>query len=674
MSETFQGLESVEAESSPSGGRWTIVPWLIAVTLVPLIVYQRVIPLEGVRFENWTGQKSEWDFFTFYKSRWLMALALLGGFLQRARGLPQVPPWFQVPLLGYGVLAVWSTLFSDYPWETLSGSPGRYEGLGVLLAYIWICRSGMRFVGGRWQVVRWLTIGVLAASVIVAMIGVVQSLGFDPYQDPRFRALIFREPYLEMARNPEMIATGAVSAFSTLANSNYSGSYAALLFVFTSGLMYFSRSSRRWWVFPLQLLHFAFLLGSRSKAGLLGGLLGWLGVLWMARRSGARPGKALMALLVAGSLTFLLLDHASMKMGEGSERLLDNFQRNKIFYDAPLPNDFETMTLGSETVDLQFRSFRLKIAWRNGFVFLDEQNQEIPYRTEGKIVRFPDSVALRVKARIAPEQRMVKIERGETVVLFQHTDNGFKILDQRGRTYGLLPVRRWWIDNNDRWGNGRGFIWSRTLPLLSRYLLLGEGADAFLYVFPNHDFIAKLRAGYGVNWFVDKPHNWYLQIAVNTGVLSLVAVSILLVGYLAQSYKLYWRADFTDERVVYGATLAWSVLAYMVTGIFNDSVVGVAPVFWAFLGGGIGMNLVLQRTGQGRTCGQATGAEEDDRRLPSPGDGFVSRHHAAGSHRWPQGEWFTYGCRMRGETMRRSRGKMEETGGRNRDVGRDAGI
>ena len=36
-------------------------------------------------------------------------------------------------------------------------------------------------------------------------------------------------------------------------------------------------------------------------------------------------------------------------------------------------------------------------------------------------------------------------------------------------------------------GSMRGYIWSRTIPILPHYLVLGAGPDCFLYEFPQDD-------------------------------------------------------------------------------------------------------------------------------------------------------------------------------------------
>lgn len=88
-------------------------------------------------------------------------------------------------------------------------------------------------------------------------------------------------------------------------------------------------------------------------------------------------------------------------------------------------------------------------------------------------------------------------------------------------------------------GSMRGYIWSRTIPILPDYLVLGAGPDCFLYEFPQDDIWGKLYA-YGTGSIVvDKPHNLYLQIFVNEGGIALLAFLAVCVSYLWDCFRLY---------------------------------------------------------------------------------------------------------------------------------------
>ncbi|WP_040584044.1 hypothetical protein [Sedimentibacter sp. B4] len=55
------------------------MPLLLIAGFVPLIVYAKYIDLTGTTQSlYWTGQQQYLDFFSYWKSRWVVALTLIG--------------------------------------------------------------------------------------------------------------------------------------------------------------------------------------------------------------------------------------------------------------------------------------------------------------------------------------------------------------------------------------------------------------------------------------------------------------------------------------------------------------------------------------------------------------------------------------------------------------------
>lgn len=156
------------------------------------------------------------------------------------------------------------------------------------------------------------------------------------------------------------------------------------------------------------------------------------------------------------------------------------------------------------------------------------------------------------------------------------------------------------FEGKEKLGSSRGYIWSRTIPLLENCIVTGYGPDNFVYVFPQNDYLAKFYAyteGFYVT--VDKPHNLYLQIAVNNGIIALVAFLVICVFYLIDSLRLYaLKKEYRIEQV-YGISIMLGIVGYLAAGLFNDSVVSVAPVFWILLGVGAALNSINRRIDRG---------------------------------------------------------------------------
>ena len=137
----------------------------------------------------------------------------------------------------------------------------------------------------------------------------------------------------------------------------------------------------------------------------------------------------------------------------------------------------------------------------------------------------------------------------------------------------------------------RGYIWSRTTPLLGNTLFTGYGPDTFALFFPQHDVIGKIKYFNSPAILVDKAHNFYLQIWTNTGFISLLALIILFLIYLSRNIFYFFNINFSNFYSQIGIAFLGATLAYFTAALFNDSVISVAPVFWTILGLGVAIEL-----------------------------------------------------------------------------------
>jgi O-antigen ligase len=184
----------------------------------------------------------------------------------------------------------------------------------------------------------------------------------------------------------------------------------------------------------------------------------------------------------------------------------------------------------------------------------------------------------------------IVVHHGTFVMRFLLTAHGFEYVSQAGQPLPLSPVAAWGGKGHEDMASARVYIWSRAIPLLRDTLFLGYGPDTFAAVFPQQDFAGKYLA-YGTSEIlVDKPHNFYLQGALSTGVLSAIALILLFLSFVASASRVYWSQLRRDEEWFIGLGCFAGVVGYLGAGTFNDSVVSVAPVFWIMLGAGMRAN------------------------------------------------------------------------------------
>ena len=185
--------------------------------------------------------------------------------------------------------------------------------------------------------------------------------------------------------------------------------------------------------------------------------------------------------------------------------------------------------------------------------------------------------------------------------LFAMQDTGYRDFHMKlmptvdpERVIGVrTPALRAFAKKYGHLASGRGYIWDRTLPLLKKYFWLGSGPDTFAIAFPNGDLVSMNNFGYG-NQLMTKPHCMYLQIAVQTGVPSLIALLIFWGWYIVSSFRLYWKNSFEGYLSKFGVAILASVIGYLIMGLTNDSSITVAPIFFVLTGMGLGINHVLK--------------------------------------------------------------------------------
>jgi O-antigen ligase len=127
-------------------------------------------------------------------------------------------------------------------------------------------------------------------------------------------------------------------------------------------------------------------------------------------------------------------------------------------------------------------------------------------------------------------------------------------------------------------GSSRGYIWYKTLGMMKDTIIIGNGPDTYIFNFPHEEAFKE-----GFNRITDKPHNTYLQIGTNLGLVALLAF-IFLNKYAFWKFLKQVDFNFTKRRDQILLMLDASLVGYLITSLFNDSVVSIAPIYWIMLG------------------------------------------------------------------------------------------
>lgn len=587
-----------------------LLPLIFISTIIPLIVHLKVVPLSGASFDFWTGVKENLDFFSYYKGIWLLVAATFALFVYVARLFQSDSNLIKNELKMYYIAAglyilfvIGSTVFSKYQSIAVSGFPDRYEGVYILVAYIVVFFITTSLISNE-KHIKIMLGSLITGAIVIGVIGLFQYLGYDLWKSDFGKSLMLPSQYANMAVELQF-QFAKHTIYATLYHTDYVGSYMAMLFPLSFALFVLvkNRLLKVFMAFMTVLMAINW-LGCNSRAGMVGGVLALIVFFISINKIISKHWKYFTAGLIVAVAIFLGLNQISHGYLSSRVTSLLVDAKSVIGLNKTTQSDSSSIPLkgikingtqGTVVTSTESLSFK----YNNGKLNFEDGNQnslESSYdSTNGKITlkdqKYKDYALYAGKMG---NDRVLKLEKGDIKLIFNLKPEGIALMDNKGKVVSLQPVESWGFSGHERLGSSRGYIWSRSLPLLKNTLFLGNGPDTFAAYFPQNDIFGKMYAYYGDMWqVIDKPHDLYLQIALNTGVISLLAVLVLFGLYIIKSARIYIRNEYNDFLSQAGVSIFVAIVGYLGAAFFNDSVVSVAPVFWILLGLGVGINQMI---------------------------------------------------------------------------------
>lgn len=581
---------------------------LILIPFIPLIMYYHEYNNHLSEFP-WSGSETSADIFLYWKMVLFTTIGVVMAciliykissdkkFQKNCLSVKTNTIW--IPLLIYGILSILSTVFSEYSYFGYHGMTEQMESLWVLLSYCILAYYTYLFVQTEQDVktiIKWLLIG----AGILCLIGMFQAFSLDFYRSSLGRSLYLPS---ELSKSDSIQFTfpdGQV--YTSLYNPNYVGVYASLFIPLLIILILFDKNRKSLFAYiPLSITVIICLFGSKSKTGLIAIIVSLLFMLLLFRKTIFKYWKLFGGILAVLCVSFFAYNAIT------DNQLITSIQfalQNVKNTEKPL-NQIQT---NDDNVMIEYNHQKLYFSFNpNGeniasqLVLKDENGKTVSSTLKD------DTVGLQVTdERFATFS--VSVMNSDNTLYFninidgqdwyftnQLGDNTYYYLSNTGKTCKIKnPETAVFDSEHESFATGRGYIWSRTIPLLKNTLILGTGADTFLLEFPNDDFVGRYNNDC-LTALISKPHNMYLQIGVQTGVLSLIAFLAFYVIYFVSSIKLYFKHSFDTYLSQIGASILVGTLGYMVAGLANDSSITLAPVFWLLIGLGIAVNTMVKK-------------------------------------------------------------------------------
>ena len=569
------------------------------------------------------------DFFSYYKSSLIIlcAILVLAFILFRivTQSFAIKKSSLYIPMIVYFVFTLLSFAFSDYKEIAWEGWNERFEGTLVLMCYMLMLFYIINTVNTE-RSIKWIIYPLAGSSVVLSLLGVSQAIGKDFFQTVLGQMLILsNETMSDGTTTHELVKQAAENGerylkftfqnneiYQTVYNINYVSFYLTLLIPLFS--IIFVREQRIvqkiiWGI--ITFLIFFNLIGSASSGGLLGcGIVLVITIVFLNKR--IIKWKWSMCILLLIILTTAFTSYAlagKLNSVKWTNEFTNAVQQSVSSDFVPSEMKFHSLVTEGNTLYFDYNGEQAEMTVTDDGIFtmIDSSGKELSSSSS-----FPfDAISVqdsRFKGlNIVPVELQEKrpaiglqIEGSDMIWPFALVNEGneLKFFNRLGYPVTLTDVPHFGFESNPGFGSGRGYIWSASLPMIRDTLFIGFGADTYCVSFPHNDYLGKYNRGWGGNMdmIVDKPHNMYIGIAINTGVISLLALFALFGIYLVQSAKLYWKEkNFDTFESVAGFGIALGITGFLISAIVNDSSVSVMPMFYGLLGTGIASNMIVKR-------------------------------------------------------------------------------
>ena len=580
-----------------------LYPLVIVLAIIPLLVHQKIVPTRLEGYSWFSFSETAMDFFLYYKSVWLVIMAVIMLAILCIKAIENKEyrriPECMIPIGVYGLLVILSILFSQNEALSIHGTMEQYESGFVVLGYLIFMYYAYMIVDTEDRAEFLIKAWVISIAIL-SILGLLQVLGHDFFATDFGKKLILSKDYWD-SLDELTFKFGANRIYLTLYNPNYVGVYATLAIPILLSLMFFTKNIVGKIVYGILTVGmFICIIGSQSKTAFLSLAVVFIMAIIVSRKKIVQYWKFVVLGVFVLVIVFFVFDasigHAYTNNIKYAFQVLTQKQTSE-------PAISRVDTLENEVV-IDYLNHSLHISYtRDGEDFsiqtIDDTGNIISTtQEENKIVLQDERFAgITITPILVSEQYGMEVVIGGRTWYFTNEAS-------EGDTsyYFYTPYGKWDKVNNpeifkmkENMFSNRGYIWTRTIPLLKENIFIGSGPDTFTVEFPQDDYVGLENYGYKGS-IVTKPHNMFLQIGVQTGVLSLIAFLAFYIMYFVQSIRIYIKGKFDTYASQLGVGIFLASIGYMIAGITNDSTITVAPIFWILLGIGFSMNKIVKKS------------------------------------------------------------------------------
>lgn len=592
------------------------LPISFVLAIVPLIVRAKEVKLDEFSQTIW-GVSTQYELFSQNKFILLAIFTVIAIFIsiiyfkyifEKKDKIVHIILLLTIIFL---ILSLLSSIFSPYKHIAFWGVYNRAEGFITIACYLLLFIYSI-YTFKSTDNFRFVVIPILIIVFINAFLGMFQYAGQDLINTELGKLISIPTSIAEKTGGQLSLLYESGKLYGTLFHYNYVGSFVAVLLPILFCSMFIEDDIIFKIIIGLGFLAALWLLfGSTSRGGLVG-LLGsiFIAIIMFGRLIFKNKKQLLIGIC---SIVVIILGLNFITNGSVFSRVPSLFKDAFNIFSNTSDVNYKDLVpvkdITNENGDVQvvFQNETLNISFEdNKYKFTDSSNNRL------SISKGEDCYLLNSDAFANVSFKLFKSsEAADKMDILQLSPTGdskisflFKVKED-GSIHLINPATYEDMDiefpetfgfaGKEKLGSARGYIWSRSIPLLKDNLILGKGPDTFVLEFPQNDLIGKYYAYDTPNMTVDKPHNLYLQIALNNGLIALIAFLGIMLIYIVDSLKLYALKKEYGTCELFGAAISLGVIGYLLAGVFNDSVISVAPIFWILLGVGVAVNYMNRK-------------------------------------------------------------------------------
>ena len=490
----------------------------------------------------------------------------------------------------YSIAIILSAIFSEYRADTLPGSPEEGEGVFVLLTYIILFLAGTNFFYSK-KALKFLEKTLLIVICITVFLSCVEYFYRPLFEIPLVQRLLAADEYQKYVQN--FVNVGYRNFVSlTFYNPNYFGGFCLLLLPFAVRPIFEQKKISYKILYGLATAGMFFcVIAAKSTASFYLALAEIAGMVILAmledfrekRKQRSVPGLIILLLCILGviALSYALNTEKFFKVIYSVV-----FNQKSDVEEEKIRYTLTDIQIEENTLILCSGETELVVKLESGNIsFFNQAGESLEFKVDD-VVTFSDEAYRAIS--VAFQNNMIIFELGyDDPVCFYMEEDSFYGVGHTGEKVDTVSLQ----DMRERFGTefygkftGRGYAWLETFPILPHVMLLGKGAGCFAYYFPQNDYVGLLNTHGTCMVYVNKPHNMYLQIAVNQGILGLVSLLVLFWICFIRFWNTRRKYQVCgDVRSVADSCFA-ACAAFLVYSVFNDSIVTVNPFFWMLAG------------------------------------------------------------------------------------------